>query len=421
MNGIITATEGNSVEWNEAYTQINSLAANKLVTTNGTGNLISFSYGASEQVLTTNGSGDLQWQTIDLETPEMFWERTGNKTHLKNRNDNVGIGTKNPKQSLHIFRRFTSINKPTEPATIRLENRYKKGGITANKNGFYVWDLESDKNNFNIKYGFSEKGSPREIETKFAFTNQAYFGLGTSQPQKNIHIKAENEPTIRLESVYDNGAIPPPNDTMVTGKSIVPVNWDIRLEGTSLRFDYKDYQNKIVFHSGGGITAQGGVKAKTFRNRNNTFVVKENGNVGIGTTNPQAKLHIKNGNTELLKLDNEGNLFTRELIVKKDGALEFPDYVFAPDYELLPLYELETYITNNQHLPEIPTAEEVEKNGIAVGTMNVQLLKKVEELTLYTIEQQKQIDEQNKTSKEQQKQIDELKKLVENLTNTNQK
>ena len=63
------------------------------------------------------------------------------------------------------------------------------------------------------------------------------------------------------------------------------------------------------------------------------------------------------------------------------------------DYKLLPLKEVENYINRNQHLPDIPSAKEIDENGISVGEMNVALLKKVEELTKYLIEQQKQIDD----------------------------
>jgi len=70
---------------------------------------------------------------------------------------------------------------------------------------------------------------------------------------------------------------------------------------------------------------------------------------------------------------------------------EWPDYVFAPNYILSSLQDVEKYIKTNQHLPGIPSAVEVEKEGLDVGEMNKKLLQKVEELTLYMIEQQKQI------------------------------
>ncbi len=70
----------------------------------------------------------------------------------------------------------------------------------------------------------------------------------------------------------------------------------------------------------------------------------------------------------------------------------WPDYVFADDYKLKPLSEVKKYINENKHLPNIPAASEIEKNGIQLGDMNKRLMEKVEELTLYIIDMQEQID-----------------------------
>ena len=76
----------------------------------------------------------------------------------------------------------------------------------------------------------------------------------------------------------------------------------------------------------------------------------------------------------------------------------FPDYVFAKDYKRLSLKELEIYIASNSHLPGIPSAKEVEleNNTIKLGALNTKMLEKIEELTLYLIEQNKKIEEQEK-------------------------
>ncbi len=84
---------------------------------------------------------------------------------------------------------------------------------------------------------------------------------------------------------------------------------------------------------------------------------------------------------------------------------DWADYVFADNYNLRPLPEVEQFIQSNKHLPGIPSADEVSKSGINLAEMNAKLLEKVEELTLYLLQQQKQLDQQ-------QKQIDQLKKLL---------
>jgi len=98
------------------------------------------------------------------------------------------------------------------------------------------------------------------------------------------------------------------------------------------------------------------------------------GNVGIGTSAPDARLTVK------------GSIHAQEVRVDLTGSVAPPDYVFAPDYHLLPLSMVAQYIQENSHLPEVPSAREMEESGINLKEMNLLLLKKIEELTLYTID-----------------------------------
>jgi hypothetical protein len=103
------------------------------------------------------------------------------------------------------------------------------------------------------------------------------------------------------------------------------------------------------------------------------------GNVGIGTTN-----------THGYQLAVYGKILTEEVMVKH--PVNWPDYVFHNNYKLTDLKELEKFVNQNHHLPEIPSEKEVSENGIELAKMNGLLLKKIEELTLYLIEQQKQLE-----------------------------
>jgi len=124
---------------------------------------------------------------------------------------------------------------------------------------------------------------------------------------------------------------------------------------------------------------------------NNVLVIKESGNIGIGTTYPEAKLTVK------------GKIVASEIQVKDVGNI--PDYVFKPDYELMSLSKVEDFVKLNQHLPEVPSEKEFKENGMNMAEMNVLLLKKIEELTLYAIEQNKVIEEIKQTLKNQNKKI----------------
>ena len=107
--------------------------------------------------------------------------------------------------------------------------------------------------------------------------------------------------------------------------------------------------------------------------------INESGNVGIGTSSPGT-----------FKLAVEGKIGAREVRVTLQNP--WPDYVFNNNYNLLPLSRLEMFIKKNKHLPEMPGADQVAKNGIELGNMASKLLEKVEELTLYTIELNKEIE-----------------------------
>ncbi|WP_199137825.1 hypothetical protein [Pedobacter sp. ASV12] len=123
------------------------------------------------------------------------------------------------------------------------------------------------------------------------------------------------------------------------------------------------------------------------------FTVLGSGNVGIGTTTPKEKLSVN------------GKIRAKEIKVE---SANWPDYVFEEDYKVGTLEALEGYIKANKRLPEMPSAKEVEANGVELGEMNKLLLKKVEELTLLLIDQ-------NKKNEKQEQAIDELRKELEKV------
>lgn len=110
-------------------------------------------------------------------------------------------------------------------------------------------------------------------------------------------------------------------------------------------------------------------------NGTNRMTIQNNGNVGIGTISPS------------YKLDVAGTLRACEIIVNTTGA----DFVFADDYQLRPLSEVKAFITENKHLPEIKSAQEMQENGVGINELQIQLLQKIEELTLYILQQEERI------------------------------
>lgn len=113
------------------------------------------------------------------------------------------------------------------------------------------------------------------------------------------------------------------------------------------------------------------------RGTSSDFYMNNSGLIGIGTTNP----------TELLTVN--GNIRTKKVIVTQQN---WSDFVFEKDYKLRPLAEVENHIQQHKHLPDIPSEKEIKESGLDVGDVQAKLLQKIEELTLYVIQQQKEIE-----------------------------
>jgi len=136
---------------------------------------------------------------------------------------------------------------------------------------------------------------------------------------------------------------------------------------------------------GGGTTGNRYIMQLKDAGGNNRMTIHDTGEVGIGTTVPDEMLTVN------------GHIHAKE--VRVDLSVLGPDYVFSDNYPLTTLKEVEDFIQKEKHLPEIPSAKEMEANGVQLGEMNMLLLKKIEELTLYTLEQQKEIEQHQSYNK----------------------
>jgi hypothetical protein len=146
---------------------------------------------------------------------------------------------------------------------------------------------------------------------------------------------------------------------------------------------------------GGGLESSSALRFAVNGNGidNSSMYIKTDGNVGIGTTTPDYKLDVL------------GTIRANEVKV----ATGWSDFVFDSDYDLPTLQEVETYIDQNGHLPDIPSVEEVKADGISLGEMDAKFLQKIEELTLYVIELKKENEELKKHNERQDIQIGQMK------------
>jgi hypothetical protein len=187
--------------------------------------------------------------------------------------------------------------------------------------------------------------------------------------------------------------------TKVNALNIYSANGDGKLEMntipviTSTPMNVWDTQKEVTIKGGANyLTIGESNTTSTTRLRGNILKLEApttsiDGNVSIGNfagvSNPSPagyNLYVKDG------------ILTQKVRVAIPGTTDWSDHVFSNDYKLKPLMEVSAYINNNKHLPGIPSAEEMVKGGLDVAKMDAKLLEKIEELTLYLIEQNKKIE-----------------------------
>ena len=177
----------------------------------------------------------------------------------------------------------------------------------------------------------------------------------------------------------------------------------INLGGTGINF----YTSNEVAFGGAIFPTDTSLVLWSNSNANNYLVFQPSwGNTGIGTYTPNAKFHLNGamlvGNNSQRTATNyevsiDGDVIAESFVTQ--NSTSWPDYVFEDNYPLLPISDLEAAIRKNKHLPNVPSATDIEKNGINLGPMTSALLEKVEELTLYIIQLEKRlkaVEEKNK-------------------------
>ena len=285
-----------------------------------------------------------------------------------NENGNVGIGVNEPNEKLHVS------------GTVRIDSvLYARDSLVVGESGYIQGDLEV-KGNITIRQG-----------------------------------------ALRVKSLID---------TSLSRNGVLKVNEEGEIiNGGDLKYNvYKEIEE--TYHCAKDV--EGGIiyEAAYWQNDPQRIFIlnsrcKPDVKLGVGVK-PEAKFHIRTNNNSqvhplvieklsnqstyrLLQLNNDGLLRAREIKVDLEA---WPDYVFEKDYNLMPIDQLRTFINNNGHLPNVPSAKEIETDGINLGDAAKTSMEKIEELTLYLLEINDKVENQEEVLNEQSKLLEQQNETI---------
>jgi len=341
----------------EDYVRIGNNGANALIDNYGTGKLLINYYSGKDVVIGNYNSTN---------------HTAAGSLTIQNK---LGLGIEaasDPTIKLHIknYSNYCTTCPATEDdfstasAKIRIEDEVY-GDMTRDA----WWDITASSANQKL-YITSQTSGSNVIHKVMTMTESGRVGIGTYSPFAELEIASTT-------GSYSGNTLPIVRNTGNFG-----AGWHFIPGGSA---------EEWYVHATGPSNSQGANKfVFKISDSSNVMVLSADGKVGIGTD-----LSNTTGYDDF-KFFVNGKILCEK--IKVISAVAGADYVFNKNYSLKSLKEVEKYITENNHLPEIPSAEDMKKNGLDLTEMNILLLKKVEELTLYLIEQNKQIDELKKSN-----------------------
>lgn len=322
---------------------------------------------------------------------------------------NIGVGTTAPETILHVAQ-ANAATDGIDGVFINLQNtlggsgsltglRFRMDGVATPVNSRYKGGIFFEKTGLfgvgSLHFLNNSAGSNNSVtmaDAKMTIASNGYVGIGTTTPALGrlqvegptntdlLHVKTPGSIGLSMSVV---GSYPTIgfNTMLNSGYKFIGTGYAGMFQHSTITGDLSYFSSNASGSTGNSISFLGSF-----------FTLDAAGRLGLSTTVPTAKLHV-NGNMVIgtsaispatgYALSVDGKVICEEARVQISGS--WPDYVFSNDYRLKPIDELEKQIRELKHLPGIPPAAEVEKEGFDLGNMNKKLLEKVEELTLYII------------------------------------
>ena len=337
------------------------------------------------------------------------WNTSATRNYVFNTTDSIGIGTVSPDEKLQIVngKIYVQDNRTGQNPHVIFDIPNvadNEGGLQFKRLGDTLAALnyveDPDYANY-LKFSVGSPGKGNEM----TINTNGEVGIGTMAPLAKLHIPTGQDADL---SSATNGFIMlgPGNTT-----SLLLDNNEIMVRNTNTTAGTLALQNdggeltvgaRTTINKGGEALKLNGADPSINFYQNGvfkSFVTQSNDGLYVGVNNGNLRLdatgQVAIGGVvpaaSAYKLTVTGKIICEELKVKLVSS-GWPDYVFDKKYKLKSLSDVEKFIIKNNHLPNIPSAVEVEKNGIEVGDMQKKMMEKIEELTLYIISLQKQVD-----------------------------
>jgi hypothetical protein len=329
---------------------------------------------------------------------------------------NVGIGIPNPANKLQV-----GGNIVAEGGSLIMSNFRPTLVATDTEQGSDLknWDIHTALGviNFRLANDIYNAANNWMTVTRSGFvpTSVSFpsgnVGIGTGSPRALFDVRSGS--TLTGGDVPGTAVITSPHQTLYQGTLSLESNSPVTAnQGGTLVFKGTYEGNAPAAYGAIGGFKENGVSSNyagylAFFSRTHAGLndermrITSSGNVGIGTTTPDAKLAVN------------GSVHAKEVKVNLIG---WPDYVFNKDYHRLTLKEIEDYIATNHHLPEMPSAENIVKNGVNLGEMVKLQTKKIEELTLHLIDKEQQLAAEKLVNKQQETRLKAIEEILLKLT-----